>query len=79
MWTWAFWGAVIERAIKTMAQAGVAALVAAGTDLINTDWVGVASIAGMATVISVLTSIGSGAATGDPSLTGAEQLARRGE
>ena len=70
-----FWKAVEERAVKTLAQTAGATLIAAGTGIIGTDWIGVFSIAGMAAVISVLTSIGSGAVTdGSPSLSTAEAL-----
>ena len=75
MWTADFWRAVAERALKTFAQAAAAMLIAAGTGLLEADWVTVASVAGMAAVVSVLTSIGSGAVTdGSPSLTNAETL-----
>jgi glyoxylate carboligase len=70
-----FWKAVAERGVKTLAQSAAATLIAAGTGIINTDWAGVVSVAGMAAVISVLTSIGSGAITdGSPSLSSAEVL-----
>ena len=75
MWTTDFWKACLERLVKTFCQAGVAALVASGTGLIGTDWVGVLSVAGMAAVVSLLTSIGSGTITGgNPSITDAEIL-----
>ena len=75
MWTLAFWKATAERAIKTAAQTLGALLVANGTGLLDTDWAPALSVAGMAVVLSVLMSIGSGAATGDgPSLTNAETL-----
>jgi hypothetical protein len=48
-----------ERAVKTVAQAATALLISAGTDLITTDWKGIAAGAGIAGVISLLTSIGS--------------------
>ena len=70
MWTRAFWLAVLERAVKTLAQTAAAMLIASGSGLLDADWITVASVAGMAAVVSVLTSIGSGAATdGSPSLT----------
>ena len=75
MFTIAFWKAAAERALKTFAQTAAAILVAAGTGLLSADWVGVLSVAGMAAVVSLLTSIASGAATdGSPSLTSAEVL-----
>lgn len=70
MFTRAFASAVLERAVKTLCQTAAAMLVAAGSGLLDADWVTVVSVAGMAGVVSVLTSIGSGAATdGSPSLS----------
>lgn len=46
-----------ERAIKTFAQAAIAALGAGATGLIGIDWINVLSIAGFATLVSILTSI----------------------
>ncbi len=54
-----FWKDTAERAIKTFAQSFVASL-AVGTGLLDVDWLNALSIAGLATVISVFTSIGSG-------------------
>lgn len=71
MWNKHFWGAVVERAIKTFAQAAVAILAANATGLLDVDWVQLASVSGLAALVSVLTSIGSGAIGGDgPSLAG---------
>lgn len=73
IFTSAFWKAAVERAVKTFAQAEAALLVADGTGILNTDWTSSLSAAGMAAVISILTSVASDAATGDgPSLTHAE-------
>ena len=73
MFTKAFLNASFERAVKTFAQVLAALLVSNGTGILDTDWTSSLSVAGMAAVISVLTSIGSGALTGDgPSLTNAE-------
>lgn len=54
-----FWKDTAERAVKTFAQSLVASL-AVGTGLLDVDWVNALSISGLATVISVLTSVGSG-------------------
>ena len=72
--TGAFWVAAAERAVKTFAQTLAALFVADGTGLLNTAWGDRASIAGMAAVVSVLTSIGSDAITKapGPSLTSSE-------
>jgi len=71
IWTAAFWKAAAERAIKTFAQALVAFL-AVGTGLLDVDWVAAASVAGMAALLSLLTSIGSDlvSPTPGPSLVG---------
>lgn len=75
IWTGSFWKATAERATKTLAQAAAALLVGDGVGLLDVDWVDVGSIAGLAAVVSILTSVGSAAATdGSPSLTHAETL-----
>lgn len=60
MWTSTFWKAVLERAIKTFAQTLAALLIGDGTGLLNSNWVDNLSVAGMAALLSVLTSLGSG-------------------
>ena len=73
IWSGAFWRATVERSLKTGAQTLAALLVADGTGLLDSQWVPLLSVAGMAMLVSVLTSIGSDAATGTgPSLTNAE-------
>ena len=71
MWTLTFWRATAERAIKTSAQTAGATLIAAGSGLLDTDWLTLASVSGMAGLLSVLTSVGSAkiGSTG-PSLAG---------
>jgi len=60
-----FWIDAAERAVKTFAQSAVATLLASNVlGLISVDFGQLASIAGLATLISVLTSIGS-AGTGN--------------
>lgn len=53
-----FWKDAAERAIKTFAQAAVAIL-ALSAGLIDVNWVDTVSVAGLAGVISLFTSIGS--------------------
>lgn len=55
-----FFKDMAERAIKTFAQAMIGALGAGATGLIGVDWLQALSIAGFATVISILTSLASG-------------------
>lgn len=70
MWTKTFWKSTAERAVKTFAQAAVAALGAGFTGLLDVDFVSVVSVAGLTTVLSVLTSVASSgvADQGTPSL-----------
>ena len=56
MWTKTFALAVLERAVKTFAQAAAALLTASGIGLLDADWLQILSVAGMAAVVSVLTS-----------------------
>lgn len=77
----AFWEASTERAVKTFAQTFAALLAASATSLLDLDWGQDASVAGLATLASLLTSIGSGAVgtgNGGPSLTGAEKIETAG-
>lgn len=75
MFSTSFWKAAFERAVKTFAQALAALLVADGTGLLDTAWGTALSVAGMAAVVSLLTSVGSGTiGEGGPSLTSTERL-----
>lgn len=71
MFSKAFLKGAAERALKTFAQALVAYLTAGATGIVDVDWGRAASIAGLATVLSVLTSIissGLSSPAGSPSL-----------
>jgi hypothetical protein len=57
MFTSFFWRSLLERAVKTFAQAASALLVGEGLGLLTVDWGMVASVAGLAAVVSVLTSV----------------------
>ncbi len=57
--TAAFWIATGERAVKTFAQSAVALLTGGYTGLLDVDFKALLSIAGLATLVSVLTSIAS--------------------
>ena len=72
-----FLKAAAERAVKTASQTAAATIVASGAVTAwAVDWPLVAGATALATILSVLTSIGSAAATdGSPSLNNAEVLA----
>ena len=75
-----FWLAAIERAIKTLAQTAAALLTGSATGLLEVDWLQLTSAAGMAALVSLLTSIASAATTdGSPSLGSSEVLASPGQ
>lgn len=59
MFTKHFAAQLAERAVKTFAQALGAVLVAAGTGILDSDWTAALSTAGMAALLSALTSVGS--------------------
>ena len=75
MFNRAFAKAALERAVKTFAQTLVAVLGIGLTDVLAVDWKAAISAAAAATLLSLLSSIGSDALTGDgPSLTNAETI-----
>lgn len=59
MFTLDFWTSAAERAVKTFAQALAAILSTGGIGLLDVDWRTGASVAGMAALLSVLTSVAS--------------------
>ena len=67
--TGSFWDQTIERALKTVAQTAVATITSNATGLLDADWLTIGSVSGLAGLLSVLTSIGSGTVGDDsPSL-----------
>ena len=58
IWSSAFWRGAAERAVKTFAQALVAVIGVGAVGLLDVDWLGALSSATLATVVSLLTSIG---------------------
>jgi hypothetical protein len=64
LWTRGFWFDTAERCTKTAAQSLIATL-ALGTGLLDVDWTASVSVAALATVLSLLTSVAS-AGVGDP-------------
>lgn len=53
----AFWKGAAERAVKTFAQALLGVLMGGATGILDVDWLAALSVAGLATVVSLLTSI----------------------
>lgn len=60
MFTKTFWKDTAERAVKTFAQSMAAVLTAGVTGVLDVDWMNALSVSLLATLVSVLTSIGSG-------------------
>ena len=54
------------RAIKTFAQSAVALITAQATGLLDVDWAALASVSGLAALVSVLTSLGGLPEAGTP-------------
>lgn len=62
-----FWVDALDRVVATVAQSAVGALTADATGLLDLDVVQVASVAGLAGVVALLTSVAfRGRETGDP-------------
>ena len=61
MYSWCFWKDAIERTVRTFTEATVALLTASGSGLLDTDFRQVLSIAGMAALIALMTSVTAGA------------------
>ncbi|MCW2287051.1 r1t family holin [Leucobacter luti] len=76
MLTKRFWIAAAERAVKTFAQTAVAILTAGATGLLDVDWGQMASVAGLAAVVSLLTSIASDGIGGAGPSLGGEKVGR---
>ena len=69
MFTAPFWRATLERAVRTLAQTLVALLTSGATGLLDVDWPQSLSVAGLAALLSVLTSVAAaGVGPGGPSL-----------
>jgi hypothetical protein len=73
----AFWAQTAERAVKTFAQSAIALLTGQGIGLLDINWQHVLSVAGLAAVVSVLTSVGSGpfSQNGTPNLVRGNSVA----
>ncbi|MFK4957556.1 holin [Lactococcus garvieae] len=60
MFTKLFLKDTAERAVKTFAQSLAAVLTAGATGVLDVDWINALSVSLLATLVSVLTSLGSG-------------------
>lgn len=58
--TGTFWFQTVERVVKTFAQAALALLGGEQLGLLTVDWQTVGSVAGLAALVSALTSVASG-------------------
>lgn len=72
MTTLAFWRATVERAVKTFAQALLALIGTGAVGVTALNWPQLLSVSATAALLSVLTSVASGATDGNPSATNAE-------
>jgi hypothetical protein len=57
MFTKNFWRQAFERAVKTAAQAALALLTGGAAGVLDVDWSAVGSVAALAALASVLTSV----------------------
>ena len=57
-WTAAFWRGAAERAVKTLGQSAGAYLSAGQLGLLEVDWLGLGSVAGLAALLSLFQSVG---------------------
>jgi len=79
MFTAEFWKAAAERAVSTFLQVFIASI-GVGAGFGDVDWVAIASVAGVATFISVAKSIIVNSATGTgPSMVASEQTVAKDE
>jgi len=53
----AYWNYAAERALKTVAQVAIATIGVGATGLMDVDWLNVASVAALAGIMSLLTSV----------------------
>ncbi|MEU1879288.1 holin [Streptosporangium sp. NPDC020072] len=75
--TGTYWADTVERMIRAAASSALAALTARQAGLFDVAWTAVVSVAGMAAVVSMLTSVAAGT-TGDPQTAGFTTGARKG-
>lgn len=61
-----FWIDALDRAVATFAQAAIGTLTAGVVGVLDVDWPQVASVAGLASLVSVLTSVAFRGGSSDP-------------
>lgn len=71
----AFWRDAFERALRTFAQALIAVLAAGPIGLLDVPWWGALSAAGLAALLSLLTSVAA-SGSGDPGTAAFTRLSR---
>lgn len=59
MWSKTFWAQALERALKTTSQTAIGLLSTDGLGILEVEWWGVASVAGLAAILSILSSLAS--------------------
>lgn len=74
--TGTYWSDTIERAVRTAAQAALGVVGAGQLGLLDVAWPTVGSVAGLAAVVSLLTSFAAGG-TGDVTTAGFVTNSRR--
>lgn len=57
MWSLEFWRSALERAVRTLAQVLLSMIVVGESGFLDVDWVQAGSVAGVAALASVLTSV----------------------
>jgi uncharacterized MnhB-related membrane protein len=72
MFTLAFWKATFERIVASIAGGALSVIGADAFGAIEANWIGIASVALGAGVVSLLKALAAGSRDGNPSLTNAE-------
>jgi len=72
MWSKAFWHGTAERVVASVAGGALAVIGGEAFGVVQADWLGIASVALGAGVVSLLKALTVGAKDGNPSATNAE-------
>jgi hypothetical protein len=79
MWSKAFWKATTERVIASIAGGALGAIGAETFGVVEADWLGIASVAAGAGVVSLLKALAVGYKDGNPSAINAEVIVPDGD